>query len=364
MSAFSFRLFALELLFSEDFNGLPDWETTEKDYQVDGNFLDGLPHVDGKASPFDYLRSSEAWHPSEFTGAKPNMQISGNDPEKVYMGMGKSLIHWNESYQQGNANSFASDSFLTKDFIAGLEEVYVQFKIKFQPDFDKPLDITFLNKVFRVLHYDFDSDDPDLRRTQFFSIGYSSPIYIYEWGRNKTFGVRHNHAFRCDPQETNYRCGDPEITGSPRAISDGAMSVNYSSDLQGLDNPPLIPDLQNNGGYLPSNGTVNHDQVFSDKWHTLGFYLKLNSAAGVNDGVLKHWFDGHLIIDMNEIPWIGNGGDMNAKWNSISFGGNDYFYFDLDGEISERERWYAIDDIYIYDKVPFSPNSPSFLSVE
>ncbi len=131
------------------------------------------------------------------------------------------------------------------------------------------------------------------------------------------------------------------------------MSANYTSDLKWLDVHPSIPDLLN-GGYLPKEGTVWHEQVFSDKWHELAFYVKLNSAPGVQDGILRHWFDGKLIISMPKVPWIGTGGNMNAKWNSISFGGNDFYRFNLDknAPLSERERWYAIDDVVISSKLP------------
>jgi len=92
----------------------------------------------------------------------------------------------------------------------------------------------------------------------------------------------------------------------------------------------------------------------------------LNSDPGVQDGVFKHWIDGKLIIDMNSVPWIGDGGDINAKWNSVGIGGNDYYKFNLDesASIMERERWFAIDDFLVLDDFPVKPLPPSQVLAE
>ena len=68
---------------------------------------------------------------------------------------------------------------------------------------------------------------------------------------------------------------------------------------------------------------------------------------------------------MNKIPWIGEGGDINAKWNSLGIGGNDYYKFNLDDSspLSERERWFAIDDFLVLDGVPFKSKPPTNLMI-
>jgi len=150
---------------------------------------------------------------------------------------------------------------------------------------------------------------------------------------------------------------DPEIINSPREVNTGDMSTNFTSEIHSLS--PQIYDLAN-GGFIPSEGLVFHNQIYSSQWHRLGFYFELNSSPGIQDGILKFWFDGSLIIDMQQIPWIGNDGSMAAQWNNISFGGNDKYHFNLDesAAISERERWYAIDDIQILDAIPDTASKP------
>jgi hypothetical protein len=77
----------------------------------------------------------------------------------------------------------------------------------------------------------------------------------------------------------------------------------------------------------------------------------MNSAPGVQDGTLEQWVDGEKLISMNQVPWIGTGGDMNKKWNILSIGGNDHHHTDLSGSPADREYWYAIDDVIVYNPV-------------
>lgn len=160
--------------------------------------------------------------------------------------------------------------------------------------------------MFRILCWD--GVQP---RSKFFSDGNSAPIYLFDWSKSD-YGVRQKYAFRCDDQATSYFCTSPRITNAPQSINSGDMSANFTSHIANLF--PELPDLIN-GGNLPSSGIVWHDQVYGDIWHTMAFYLKLNSSPSVNDGVLKFWLDGESIIDMNEIAWIGDNGSMSAQWN-------------------------------------------------
>ena len=260
-----------DILFEDNFDQQADWQTLNR------STIGDLP------AGWTYGRTSEQWHPADGDSeSMPSMFISGNDTNKVFGGIGKAFISYSES---NNPTGWSSDGFIMKD-IPPSDTVYVQFKIKFQSDFASDSDRGQI-KIFRILHYDGVGD-----RAKFFSSGYSAPIYIYDWEQSN-YGLRHDHAFRCDPQETGYFCTSPVILNPLRSINRGDMSGNYSSDLTSLN--PQLPDLLN-GGILPSDGTISHNQLIGNQWHTLAFYFVLNSAAGVQDGVFKHWFDGELIV--------------------------------------------------------------------
>ncbi|NOY92753.1 MAG: hypothetical protein GXP55_16305 [Deltaproteobacteria bacterium] len=316
------------LLFSEDFDGLADWETEAK------NSVGPLPGM------FDYGYTAETWHPTTVPGSMASMFISGSDPNQVFGGTGKALIVTYES--TNNPNVYRSDGFLTKS-IPPSTEVYVSFMMRFESGFNSE-SANGSVKLFRILSWD------GVRpRSKFFSGGNSAPIYLFHWGRSN-YGVRQRHAFRCDDQATTYYCTDPVITNAPHSINSGAMSTNFTSDIAMLS--PELPDLVN-GGFLPDTGTVWHDQVYGDIWHHLEFYVKLNSAPSVNDGIFQFTLDGQKIIDMNEIPWIGRNGTMDAKWNSVLFGGNGKYNWNSSGGFdASRERWIAIDDIVIRNSLP------------
>lgn len=317
--------------FAESFDSQDDWQTGDKDniYTLPNNW--------------DYARTDETWHPVDHTDAQPSIKISGDTPEQVFGGNGKALVNYVESYNDTSNGGFTSDGVLSKD-LTPTDELYVQFKLKFQPGFAANDEYGTL-KLFQALSYDNEGPREKLNEQ-----GHSAPVYYFEWVQSE-WGLRHSHKFRCDAQSDNFYCTDPKIQNPPREINWGGMSTNYTSDISSL--APQIPDLVM-GGNIPSTGTVYHNQVFGDQWHNLAFYLKQNSAPGVTDGTLKVWLDDNLIINMNEIAWIGNNGDMDSKWNNVTFGGMEKFHFNLDetAPISDRERWYSIDDIIILDHVP------------
>jgi hypothetical protein len=322
------------LIFSENFDSQSDWTTSGR------KTLDELP------TNWDAGRTDENWHPADGdVGTQPSMQINGNDLDKVFGDSGTAFITHSESYNDLSNNGFTSDGFITKD-VPDSDEIYLRFKVKFQEGWAANADKGQI-KMVRIVHWD-GPDSGTGERSKFFSSGNNAPIYIYDWSQND-YGVRHFHAFRCDNQETNYYCNSPNILDPPRQIASGDMSANYSTEV--ARETPEIPDLIN-GGVLDYVSSNYHNQVWGDTWHTVGIHVKLNSAAGVQDGIYQYWLDGQKIVSMLKIPWIGTDGDINAKWNSVSFGGNDRYHFKEDGEFLDRERWYAIDDIEVYNMLP------------
>tara|TARA_R110002072_G_scaffold218265_1_gene375979 strand:+ start:7497 stop:8582 length:1086 start_codon:yes stop_codon:yes gene_type:complete len=323
-----------ELIFEENFDAQPDWTTT------------GRKTVGTLPLNWDAARTDEAWHPSDGDiGTKPSMMINGDSSEQIYGSSGKAFITYSESNNPSDDNGFESDGILTKD-IPSTSTLFIRFYVKFQPGWASNIEVGQL-KMLRVGHWDGQLSGTG-ERYRFGNSGNNAPLYFYDWSQN-SYGLRHFHAFRCDKQKGNYFCISPTITGAPRQIVSGDMSADYGKNIAQLG--AKIPDLVN-GGNLNYTDLNYHNQVFGNKWNKLEFYFELNSASGVQDGEFKHWINGQKIIDMNQIPWIGVEGDMNAKWNMFAIGGNDRFHFDLEGVPSQRERWYAIDNIEVYDDLP------------
>jgi len=316
------------LIFSENFDAQPDYmPLTSSDYTT-------LPQG------WDAVYQVENWHPNDIPNAKANMYINDEQP---FGENGKSFLNYAESEDGGSG--WASDGQIVKDF-APTSAVYFKLKIKFQNGWASDSERGNV-KLFRVGHFD---GGTRANRFQYFGTGYSAPMYIFNWEQSD-YGVRHNHSARCDPQLTNYYCQTPAFTYPHRAVSQGSMSVNYSDNISAFG--PSLPDLLN-GGLLPTSGTVTHNQVYGDVWHELAFYVELNTAAGVADGKMRYWLDGQKMVSSDSVPWIGTGGDINAKWNFIELGGNDYYHWDVDNDAfaTSKERWFVLDELEIYNAVP------------
>lgn len=327
-----------DVLFEENFDTLPDWATQENP--------GGIASLPGS---FDYGYTEELYHPANITNSVPSIFISGNNSDQIFGETGKALIVTYET--KNNAEGWVSDGFLTKD-IPPSNEIYVSFKIRFQPGFNAE-ETGGSVKLFRILSWDGTGS-----RSKFFQDGNYAPLYMFNWGKSD-YGLRQDHAFRCDDQATTYYCTSPPLLNPPNELNNGAMSANFTSHSLSS----RIPDLVN-GGFLPSTGSVSHAQVYSDKWNKVEYYVKLNSSPSTQDGLFKFWLNGELLIDMNGIPWIGNNGRMNAKWNSVSFGGNGRHYWDTSNTPfnTSKERWVAFDDIIVRNSLPnqlSKPKSPS-----
>ncbi len=307
-----------ELIFSDNFDSHSDWVVPNK-----GGVLGTTDVLDGWTAGYQV----EAWHPDNYPTAKPNLAVNS---DHAYSG--KSLITYTESEYHGSG--WASDGILIKDF-TGSSAIYVRFKVKFQNGFAENTDTNGLIKLIRAGHYDGTGD-----RFAFFWNGNTAPMYIYDWQQN-TYGVRQAHALRCEPQETAYQCGDHVYTASQ----------NFSNHL--IPYGAIFPDLVN-GGNLPTSGTVWHNQLLGDEWHEMAIYLELNTGVGIADGKLRVWLDGQVISGQDNVPWIQEGGDMNAKWNFIGLGGNDFYHWDIvDNNFNtSKERWYSFDDLEVYDGLP------------
>lgn len=337
-----------QVLYSQNFDSLAEWRS------LSSSTIGPLP------GDFNYGYTDEEWHPAATANSMASIFISGENINQVFGNTGKALIATYESLTTSNGlnsnGSWPSDGFLTKD-VAPSNEIYVSFRMRFQPGFYTGGGGAV--KLLRILSYDGTGS-----RANFGSDGNSAPIYFFDWAASTDYGVRQKHAFRCDDQASNYWCENPRIGDAPRSISRGDMSANFTSNVRDLG--AQIPDLVN-GGFLPYTSTsVTHDQVYGDIWHTLEFHLKLNSNPGTPDGIFQFWLDGQPLVNIRQIAWIGTGGNMNAKWNGVAFGGNGKYTFNANNDSVElHERWISFDDIVILNTMPGSrPGTPTDITVQ
>lgn len=348
-STLAFNLLAVsatdaDVLFEEDFDSQPDFtstmHTTDKAQRAREGFT--LPQN------WDSLYQDTAWSPETgFPNNHASLEILSNNSDKAYGGQGKSAVMWRESYSLGWKN-WASDSQLIKLFDTQHKQLYVEFYIRFSTNFyGRDHASNFASKIFRLASWDGQGDE--------FSgfQGALGPIYLWDYKRDD-YGVRNYHSFRGGPWGENYN-----LNGAyPKE-----RSLNYGSSTKGQaeggGDPKLIDQV--NGGYLVDESSViGHNQVFGPgpEWTKVAFFVRMNSAPGVADGILRQWVNDQRIVNSESIPWVQESasGKM-VGWNLLAIGGNDYFQpFPNEDRF---EDWYAIDNLVVRDVVPKTLSGPS-----
>ncbi len=327
------------VIFSENFDDQPDWA---------GDNGGSAWADDGATVPagWDAYRTTGVWSPSNgYPQGKESAYITG-DSDKVRGGSGKAFV----AYRFGRESSaWAGDSILAKILPNNPKEVYAEFWIKFQPGWTWEGS----TKIFRLQGWSNGVKD------DFWSSSAILPGVLWGYSHN-AYGHRNKLSLRSSPGANTWN--SPSIQDLPRAMTSGDLSIGWSNnifDLNGdgtIDNTPEIPDLVN-GGFIPNDDSViNHDRVFGSEWRKVGFYVKMNSAPGAEDGVLKQWLMDELVFSNEQMPWIQNGGNADASWDVLKIGGNDSFNERPDGStIQDSERlteWYAIDDLVVRDSIP------------
>lgn len=321
------------LIFSPDLNALPDYTSSNELPQA---FLDqgwtSRRNGEVKYSPATgYPSHHDAFEVKTLSG----------DTEK-------SMVIWRESWvdNQGNGR-FVSDGILTKAIPGGKSELFSRFKIKFQPGWTNDGQ----SKFFR-----FSSVDENGSPYSFFTDGDNGPVVFWDWGHN-SFGVRNFIALRGHPQseDSSYFMYNPVPDGLPRSPVSGDMSLNFDNNMRDLDgngsNENTITLIDRTTDSVIQSGNIGHDQVYGyDEWNTVEIYVKMNSAPGAEDGVLKQWINGQLTFSNSNIPWMSSSSPGGRLWNSISFGGN--HFFDSYPNASAVEEYAAIKGIEVYDELP------------
>jgi hypothetical protein len=352
-----------EILFEENFDNQPDFTSTM--YTTMQGQLAGTHTLPNN---WDAIYQGTMWSPE--TGYPDNhasIEILGSNTGKARGGAGKSMVNWRESYSRGFLN-WASDSQMVKLLDRQYDQLYVEFWISFPDNFYGRKNASdYSSKIFRVASW---SGEGDIFNG---ALGEVGPNFIWYHFRGN-YGVQNSLSFRGGPWGENYHMDQ----NTP--MFDRHKTLNYGSDTLGQapgESDPFVLD-QVYGGYLKDIDRytwLEHDQVFGtgQRWTKMAFFVKLNSAPDVTDGILQQWINDQRVVNITNIPWIKNNTDNKmVGWNYFAIGGNDFFQPYANDQ--RFEDWYAIDDVVVRDSIPSSlqaaiqpnpaPNPPSSVSIE
>ncbi|WP_143269418.1 hypothetical protein [Mangrovitalea sediminis] len=336
------------VIFQDNFDNQPDY--------IADNYLSGSNHELWASRGDTVPKGWDAVSVWSLFAGKSGLQITSANSDKARGGTGKSLVILRGS----GSTAWSSDAELAKNFSPGYDQLYVSFWIKFQPGWT-PDGHT---KIFRIGSYAPDTIGPDY----WSNIGMG---FIWDWVSYPTGSGLRNGLFLAPKPGAHF--SNPNI-GNGGCNYDGynTYNANYTNcpyDLNAdgvVDNKPQILDRVS-GGIIPDGGVATHDMVFGSAWNHMEFFVKVNSKPGVQDGILKEWFNGSLIFENDAIPW--RQADMSASQNftAIKFGGNDFFT--TYPRSDEHTEWYSIDDVVVRDDLPANrlgnaPNPPSNVSVK
>jgi hypothetical protein len=312
------------VIFSDNFDDQPDWTAT----------MHSSARVQ-RSSEGDTLPAG--WESTyQQSNYLPSVEILSSNADKAKGGVGKSAVHWRQSIV-GSPSQWRGDSQVFKSF-PPTPSLYIEFYIAFDDNWYSRANVAnWSSKVFRCGSWDGVSSE--------FSgfQGGLGPLMLWDYKKD-LYGVRNVVSFRGGPWGENYVKND--------------NSFNYTLSTVGQAPGGTTPELLDkvNGGFISDdiNQTASHDQVFGpDKshWTKVAFYMEMNSAPGVADGVFKQWLDGERILNRDNRVWVGNNTENKmVGWNFVSMGGNHHFYPYPDSD--EYRDWYALDDLLIMDRFP------------
>jgi hypothetical protein len=369
-----------EVLFQENFDGQPDWNSG----LPENAYIQSTPDVLQRAGTHNIpdgwtsIRQDPVWAPSKGDLDKhETIEILAANADKSRSGTGKSMVSWRESYDNGGGR-WSSEGVLLKHFPEGYDQIYAEFWVRFDPNWSRLRSVDVANsysKLFRISSWNGEETEYVA-----FNGGNLGPMMLWDH-KIDTYGLRNSIALRGGPHGDNYKFNVGDIQGLPRTIQGlGDLSMSWTGDLayMGPDGTRSYIEDRVNGGTIPFGpwDQVQHNQIYGpgDSWTKLAFFVKMNSAPDVADGEVRQWLNGHQIFFNNQIPWIRSSDteNENAKWNVVAFGGNDYFLY-YPNEV-RREEWYSIDDIIVRTDIPdylmtgsvnsVRPNPPDIFYVE
>ncbi|MCE2572716.1 hypothetical protein [Motilimonas eburnea] len=361
-SLFMIQPVQAELIFADDFEGHPDWVAgfTNPDNPT------GRPHSNPPPQGWYALRTDPARAPSMGDLDRHESIEIKTAPEKARSGV-KSAQFYRDALSTPDWKWW-SDGILAKKFDQDYEQLYASFYIKWQPNSPHPAS---LSKLFRITH----TEGSGHQVFRNFHDGFNGPTAGWMYVHND-YGLRNTIMMRGYPPMTNYYFEEGGAKDLPRNIHNGDMSLNWNSNLTDLnrdgidDNPNTSLRSWLNDELIPGNyheGIISPQDLFGDSnktgWRRIQFFVKMNSAPGVADGIMEQWIDGQQVFANYQIPWVGASATAMVGWNLIKVGGNDYINKKLDDNL-RFEDWYAIDDIEVHTLHPHTPIAPANFTVE
>ena len=329
-----------DVIFQEDFDSQPDFTSTMHTTKSSQHAASG----DVLPIGWDSLYQSTLWSPETgYPDKHASLEILAENSDKAKGGIGKSMVNWRESYDAG-WNNWNSDSQLQIRFDRQYNEIYLEFWISFSKNWvARTLTEGGSSKIARIGSYNGVGDPFNG------AAGALGPVFFWDYTQSK-YGLRNIQAFRGGPWGENYNYNFSEL---------GIDSdTNYGSDTISMavngGNPQVVDQV--NGGYLVDidrYSWITHEQLFGEAghWTKVAFYVKMNSAPGVADGVMIQWINDQRIKVEKSVPWIGpNAEDKMVGWNFVAIGGNDFFRPYPNEQ--RFEDWYAIDNVVIRTSIP------------
>ncbi|WP_339800927.1 hypothetical protein [uncultured Marinobacter sp.] len=352
-----------EVIFEENFDDQPDWhsglpENNTGAFPVNGAGPDRLQRTGTHVVPMNWhsVYQDPTWAPS--TGhpdRHETIEILSANSDKARGNAGKSFVQRRDS-SRDPAWKWNSDGQLLKLFREGYESLYIEFWIRFDPDWTvNPSED--MSKIFRVGSWSESGSE-----FQAFGGGEQGPLFLWDWKRD-TYGVRNMQTLRGGPHGENYTMTAEQKGSHPRG------SLNFTRDIAEMGVGGGVPNIIDrvNGGYISDNlrQTVEHYQIYGKSdWTKIAFYVQMNSSPGAADGWLVQWVNDEQIVNVRDIIWVDrlpDGTGEMVKWNFFSIGGNDYFKSYTDDV--RRQEWYSIDDLVVRTSIPdglkgLTPPSP------
>jgi hypothetical protein len=275
-----------------------------------------------------------------FDGVKSNpIEITETGP--VTIDYGDFLVSTNQGSSWTGWTNWASDSQFMKFLDTESEELYVEFYIRFSPNFyGRNNASNFMSKLFRLGHYSGSGNEFSSSK------GDAGPMLYWDYKRDD-YGVRNLFHLRGGPPGENYKFNNQYSSGG---------SNNFVSDLQGIGpngEDSTLVDLVNGGAMADFGGTAEHAQVFGAgaEWTKVAFYVRMNSDPSATDGILRQYINDSMTINKTDVPWVmPNTNNSMVGWNFFAIGGNDYFQGYPNADL--HEDWYAIDDIVVRASLP------------
>ncbi|GFO66545.1 hypothetical protein GMLC_01240 [Geomonas limicola] len=306
-----------QVLFEDNFDTQADWAPKCLNCNRNGGGYYNGGDASGTPVGWDWWRNDEFWSPYDFTdrgygagtaSSKPTIQISSFNH---YGTTGKALTVYNESNNGDGSDGFGADGILAKSLGKDFQELYVNVKIKYQPGFQLHWTVGGNGVTQKLVRFGHNGDP--IRPFGFGTSFQNAPMYFFDNYMDE-YGLTQAHAFRFAPANLYY-----------------------------------LPGQKTSAKYVGSPGFAQ--SIGDGNWHQLSFYVKMNSAPGVADGVTTFWYDGVLQTSTTNIPFV-KAAPM-VGWNTVYLGGN---CFNSYAPISDKaEQWYAFDDFVISTTpIPFT----------